>query len=160
MNQTSQQHAPRRIKPQSLGDYLEEMSKVVFQTGISWRVVESKWPGIRVALQGFDTEKTSKLSKSDLDKLVKDTRVIRNRRKLEAIVENARTMIRLEKEHGSFRNYLRANKSFEEVTKDLRKHFKFLGEIGSYHFLYVVGEKVPSYEKWCASSGRKHGSDG
>ena len=37
---------PERIQSNRLGDYLEIMSKAVFQSGISWRVVESKWPGI------------------------------------------------------------------------------------------------------------------
>ena len=41
--------APEQINPQSLGDYLGVMTKAVFQSGISWRVVESKWPGIQEA---------------------------------------------------------------------------------------------------------------
>jgi 3-methyladenine DNA glycosylase Tag len=45
---------PKKIKPQSLADYLEVMSKSVFQTGISWKVVEAKWPGTREAFHGFD----------------------------------------------------------------------------------------------------------
>src|SRR5712692_3324769 len=46
--------APQQIQPTRLGDYLEVMSKAVFQTGISWRVVDAKWPGIREAFQNFD----------------------------------------------------------------------------------------------------------
>ena len=45
-----EQGAPERIDPQTLGDYLEVMSKLVFQSGISYRVVDSKWQGIREAL--------------------------------------------------------------------------------------------------------------
>ena len=37
--------------------------------------------------------------------------------------------------------------------KDLRKQFKYLGDMGAYHFLWVVGEEVPSYEEWCRSRG-------
>jgi 3-methyladenine DNA glycosylase Tag len=40
---------PNNIKPQSLSDYLKVMSKAVFQTGISWKVIEAKWTGIRDA---------------------------------------------------------------------------------------------------------------
>ena len=149
----SQMQVPQRINPKSLGDYLEVMSKSIFQTGISWRVVGSKWPGIQSAFKGFNVKKIANFTKSDLDKLVKDTRVIRNRRKLEAIVGNARRMLELEKKHGSFRKYLRSHSNFDETVKDMRQQFKFLGDTGSYHFLYVVGEKVPSYQKWCASRG-------
>lgn len=143
--------APERVQINSLGDYLEVMSKAVFQTGISWRVVESKWPEIREALHGFDPEVIADFNEPELDALGQDKRVIRNRRKLEAIVGNARRMLELDKSHGGFRNYLRSHDSFEDTVKDLRKQFKFLGETGSYYFLYVVGEEVPAHEEYVAS---------
>ncbi len=143
--------APERVQINGLGGYLEVMSKAVFQTGISWRVVESKWPEIREALHGFDPEVIADFAEPELDALGQDKRVIRNRRKLEAIVGNARRMLELDKSHGGFRNYLRSHDSFEDTVKDLRKQFKFLGETGSYFFLYVVGEEVPAHEEYVAS---------
>ena len=143
--------APKQIEPTSPGDYLEVMSKSVFQTGISWSVVEKKWPGIREAFRGFDAQAVASMGERDIDKLAGDTRVIRNRRKLEAIVENANRLLQLEAEHGSFRSYLRSHGGFQATMKDLKKQFKFLGETGSYIFLYVVGEQVPPHEEWEAS---------
>ena len=145
--------APERIEPQTLGDYLEVMSRSVFQSGISWRVVEAKWPDIRDAFRGFDAEAVASLTEPDIDELATDKRVIRNRRKLAAIAGNARRMVELEEEHGSFRDYLRSHDDFDERVKDLRKQFKFVGEMGAYHFLWVVGDEVPDYETWCASRG-------
>ena len=145
--------APERIAPQSLGDYLEVMSKAVFQTGISWRVVESKWPGIKEAFRGFDAEAIANFTPMDLDGLGQDKRVIRNRRKLDAVVSNARRMLELDRSHDSFQRYLRSHDGFGETVKDLRKQFKHLGEMGCYYFLYVVGEQTPPYEEWCASHG-------
>ncbi len=141
---------PKRIKPQSLADYLEVMSKSVFQTGISWRVVDAKWPGIKEAFRGFEPRVISSLTVAEIDELVQDKRIIRNRRKIEAIVANASRLLELDSQYGSFKKYLRSFNSFEELTKDLRKNFKFLGEMGAYHFLWVVGEKVPSWEEWSA----------
>ena len=147
--------APTQIEPtESLGDYLEVMSKAIFQTGISWRVVETKWPGIRSALRDFDAYDVADMRDEDVDALVQDTRVIRNRRKLEAIVGNANRLVQLEREHGSFRNFLRSHADFDATVKALRKDFKFLGEMGCYYFLYVVGEDVPPYEEWCATRRR------
>ena len=137
--------APEQIDPRSVGDYLEVMSKAVFQTGISWKVVENKWPGIREAMRGFDATAIADFTEPDLEDLTKDKRVIRNRRKLDAIVQNARRMLELEKGHGTFRVYLRSHAGFEETAKDLRKQFKFMGDMGAYYFLYVVGEDVPSH---------------
>ena len=73
--------------------------------------------------------------------------MIRNRRKLEAIVGNAQRMIELEREHGGFRKYLRSQDAFASTVAMLRSNFKFLGEIGCYYFLYVVGEDVPPHEE-------------
>ena len=149
------QHEPERIEPESLGDYLEVMSKAVLQTGISWRVVETKWPGIREAFRGFDAETVANFTPSELEELVQDRRVIRNRRKLDAIVTNAQRILELDEAHAGFRAYLRSHDTFADIVKDLRKQFKFLGDTGCYYFLYVVGEEVPSYEEWFASRGVK-----
>ena len=96
--------APEKIQPTSLGDYLEIMTKAVFQSGISWRVVEAKWPGIKEAFKDFDTDVVTGFSEPELEELAQDTRVIRNRRKLSAIVSNAQRTVELDEEHGDFQN--------------------------------------------------------
>jgi 3-methyladenine DNA glycosylase Tag len=142
--------APTQIKPKSLSDYLDVLTRAVFQSGITWRVVEAKWPGTREALSDFDPEKVAGLTPKDVDELTADTRLIRNRRKIEATVENAETILALEHEHGDFKKYLRSFGDFESVAADLVKRFKFLGDTGAYYFLYVVGEAVPEHEQWMA----------
>ncbi len=146
--------APQKIQPRNLGDYLEVMSKAVFQSGMNWRVVDAKWDGIREAFSGFDPIAVASFGGPEMEGLVKDPRVIRNGRKLEAVVENARRMIELEEKHGSFQNYLQSHGGFEPCVADLRKQFRFMGDTGAYYFLWVVGEDVPSYEDWCTSRGR------
>ncbi len=146
--------APEQIQPSRLADYLEVMSKAVFQSGMSWRVVEAKWPGTRAAFRDFDPEAVAALSPDEVDTLCRDARVIRNRRKLEAVVANARAMLAAADEYGGFPAYLRAHGGFDATAADLRRRFRFLGDLGTYYFLWVVGEPVPSYEDWCASRGR------
>lgn len=140
--------APKRIEPKKLGDYLEVMSKAVFQSGMSWKVVESKWVGTREAFQGFDAEKVAALEGRALEALAKDKRLIRNRRKIAAVVDNAGRLIELEKEHGSFKKYLRSQGDFDATLAAIRKDFKFMGPTGVYYFLYVVGEEVPSHKEF------------
>jgi hypothetical protein len=146
--------APQQIEPKTLGDYLEVMSRSVFQSGISWKVVDAKWPGIRDAFHGFDAERVASMSEAEVDALVQDPRVIRNRRKLEAIAGNAARLIELDGEYGSFRAYLQSEGDFEATVKKLRKDFKFLGDFGCYILLYVVGEPVPPHDEFRASRGR------
>ncbi|HZD58720.1 MAG TPA: DNA-3-methyladenine glycosylase I [Anaerolineales bacterium] len=140
-----------QIDPASLDDYLKVMSKAVFQSGMSWRVVDSKWPGIQEAFQDFDARKVADFSALEVEALANDKRVIRNRRKLAAIVNNAQKMIELEREHGSFRSYLRSYGDFDATVAALCKDFKFMGPTGCYYFLYVVGEKVPPHEEFRAA---------
>ena len=140
--------APERIQPQKLGDYLEIMTKAVFQSGISWKEVQSKWPGIKDAFVDFDAETVAQFSEPELEALVQDTRVIRNRRKLEAIVSNAQRMLELDEQYGGFQQYLRSHADFRSTVQDIRKQFKFMGDTGTMYFLYVVGEEVPSHDQW------------
>ncbi len=140
--------APPQVEVESLNDYLEVMSKAVFQSGMSWRVVNAKWPDTNEAFHGFEIGRVAALTEEELDELAQDKRVIRNRRKLAAIIYNAQRIIELDTEHGGFINYLRSRDDFYDVVKDLRKQFKFLGDTGCYFFLYVVGEPVPPHEEW------------
>jgi 3-methyladenine DNA glycosylase Tag len=146
--------APKKIRPRGLSDYFEVLTKAVFQAGMSWRVVEAKWDGFRKAFLGFDPEKVARLTPKQIDKITKDPGVIRNKRKILATVDNADTMVSIDKEHGGFRKYLRSHGGFEETVTDLRREFSFLGDFGAYYFLYVVGEKVPPHDEWRKSRKR------
>ena len=60
---------------------------------MSWQVVEAKWDGFREAFAGFDPEAVAAFTGDDVERLAEDTRIIRNRRKIEATVHNAETML-------------------------------------------------------------------
>lgn len=147
--------APEQVDPQTLDDYLDVMSKAVFQSGISWKVVEAKWPSTREAFHNFDVQEVANMNEKDIDDLSNDTRVIRNYRKLQAIVTNAQRMLDLEAEHGAFKNYLQSQDDFDSTLKMIRKDFKFMGPFGIYYFLYVVGEEVPPHEDFDAQYRKK-----
>ena len=129
---------PPRIQPKRLSDYLEVMSQTVFWVGISWRVVESKWSGIREAFQGFDPMAVANLSPDDIDRLASDRRVIRHRGKLDAIVHNAGRILELDERYGSFNSYLSSHDETSRAVADVSDHFKYLGQMSAYQFLYSV----------------------
>lgn len=143
--------APQQIKPEKLADYLDVMSKAAFQSGISWKVVEAKWAGSREVFRGFDPQTLIELTPDEVDEMATDTRIIRNRRKVEATIHNAQVLLDLDGEYGGFQKYLRSHDDFPALVKDMRKRFKFLGDMGTYYFLYVIGEEVPSHEEWMRS---------
>jgi 3-methyladenine DNA glycosylase Tag len=144
---------PPRLKPRSLADYLDALSRQVFQGGMSWRVVDAKWPSMSEAFHGFDPEWVAALSIRQIDKLAADRRVIRNRRKIEGTVANAQTMLELDGEHRGFRRYLRSFEDYEALSADLGRRFRFIGDHSAYIFLWTVSEKVPPYEEWATSRG-------
>jgi DNA-3-methyladenine glycosylase I len=143
---------PKRIRPKSLADYLDVLSRIAFEAGLSGRVVEAKWDGIRHGFRDFEPERVARMTPKAVDKLVADERMIRSRTKIEATVANAETMLELDEEYGGFKRYLRSHDDFEATVKDLRKRFKFLGDHGAYRFLWIV-EKVPPYHEWAESRG-------
>ncbi len=147
--------APRKVDPKTLADYFQVLTKAVFQSGISWRVVEAKWDGLREALADLDPQRVAALGPPDIDRLMEDSRVIRNRHKLEATVDNATEMLALAEEYGDFKRYLRSHRGFDETAADLKRRFRFVGDFGAYYFLLVVGEDVPSHEEWQARRGRE-----
>jgi 3-methyladenine DNA glycosylase Tag len=146
---------PKRGRPRALAGYLEAITRAVFQGGISWRVVDAKWDGIRDAFAGFDPHAVADLDAHDIDLLMADARVVRNRAKLEGTVDNAQTLLELDAEYGGFRRYLRSHGSFEATVNDLKRQFRFLGDTGAYYFLYVVGEHVPPHDEWTEAHPRR-----
>ena len=150
---------PPRIKPKGLDDYLEQLSRGVFQAGISWRVVDAKWPGIRAGFHNFKIERVARLGDREIDKLAKDERLIRSRPKIAAVVHNAQAILDLERD-GGFRKHLRSFDEYEDLAKDLKKRFKFVGDSGAYHFLWTVSEPVPDWHEWSKAHGMSWGAKG
>ena len=143
--------APVQIKPTRLADYLEVLTKAAFQSGMSWQVVDAKWDGFRQAFAGFDPKTVAAFDDEDVERLAEDTRIIRNRAKIEATVHNAGVMLALDGEAGGFVGWLRGRGAFADIVAALRGEFRFLGDMGAYYFLYVVGERVPPHEEWMAA---------
>lgn len=141
-------NAPPRTKPTALAGYLEAMSRVVFTAGISWKVIEAKWDGITAAFDRFDPETIAAYTPDDLDRLMQDRRVIRNRKKIEAIAENAGELIVTDREFGGFEKYLDSFSDNDALIADLHKRFRFLGESVAHFFLFGIGYNIPAQDAW------------
>jgi 3-methyladenine DNA glycosylase Tag len=134
-------------KPTSLDGYLEFMTMVILTAGISHKVVQAKWDGITEALAGFDVRKIAALTPEDVDRLATDRRLIRNHKKIEAIVDNAAMLLELDKAPGGFAGRLDSLGGYEAQVADLRRNFRFLGPSSAHIFLAMVGEPVPESER-------------
>ena len=131
-------------KPKNDDGYFETMSRAVFAAGLNWKVIDNKWPEIKTAFENFSVRKVAGYHQDNIDKLMSDKRVVRNFKKLNAVVTNAKAIVLLQKHYKSVANYLDSFKDQpkEKLLKDLGKRFSFMGTTTAQMFLYGCGEKT------------------
>lgn len=145
---TPAQDIPGKIVPSKLADYLEIITIAVFQAGTSWAMVRNKWSNFRKAFAEFDPTAVSRFDQTDIDRLMQDTGILRSEKKIRGTIDNASALLALDSKYGSFQSYLRSFDDYDQLSADLQKRFKYLGEMSVYYFLFRVSEKVPPFEPW------------
>ena len=96
------------------------------QAGLSWITILKRRNAYRNAFVDFSAEKVARMTEQDVERLMQDSGIIRNRRKIEATISNARHFLEIQKEFDSFCNYLR---TFLPEGKPIINHWKTLSEI-------------------------------
>jgi 3-methyladenine DNA glycosylase Tag len=147
--------APRQLVPRSPADYFEVLTRAVFNAGMSWRVVQLRWPALAGAFADFDPGTVAAYDEQDIDRLVADERLIRSRGKLAAIPVNARTFVRLADAHDGFDTWLRGLGDYAARERALCKEFRYIGEFGAYWSQYTWMMEVPDYREWARVRGRR-----
>lgn len=121
------------------------------QAGLSWTTILNKQANFRRAFDEFDIEKIAAYTETERLRLLGDAGIIRNRLKIEAVIYNAQTVLKLQKEFGSFKNWLDGNapKTKEEWVKLFKKTFKFTGGEIVNEFLTSTGYLPNSHAPTC-----------
>ncbi|MGH7557928.1 MAG: DNA-3-methyladenine glycosylase I [Gemmatimonadota bacterium] len=130
------------------------------QAGLSWEIILRKREGYRRAFAGFDPEKVARFNRRSVQRLLKDTGIVRNRQKIESAIGNARAFLDVQDEFGSFADYLwgfvhdepirnrwrkieqipARTPLAETVSKNLKgRGFSFVGPTIVYAFLQATG---------------------
>ncbi len=125
-------------RPASDQQYFEILCLCLIQAGLNWASIRKHWPRYREGFLGF---RIGELARADADELLARDGVIKNRRKVEAVVHNAREFEAIAAEHGSFDAFLStlAPLSGPERVKALSKRFKQIGPEAGDYFLHAVG---------------------
>lgn len=131
-----------------------------FQAGLNWELILRKRENFRKAFDDFDVVKVSQYTDEDIDRLLNDTGIIRNRLKITSTINNAKRFLEVQNEYGSFSNYIwqfvegkpinnklesldempSKTEISEKMSKDLKKRsFKFVGPVICYSFMQGVG---------------------
>ena len=130
------------------------------QAGLSWRTILNKRTGYREAFDNFDVAKVAAYTQRDIDRLMANPGIVRNRLKIESAVKNARGVLKIQEEFGSLDAYLwrfvdgmpwqnawasladlpAKTEQSEAMSKDLKKRgFNFVGPTICYAFMQAVG---------------------
>ena len=140
----------RDRRPASDDVYFENMTRVIFLAGLSWKMIDKKWPNFKKAFKDFSIAEVARFGEEDMKRLMSDTGIVRNRAKIIAAINNAKQLQNTKNEHGSFLSYLdKLDKSnnYALVIKELGKKFSRLGPSSAHIFLYSVGEHVRRQEE-------------
>jgi DNA-3-methyladenine glycosylase I len=130
------------------------------QAGLSWLTILRRRENYRKAFHGFDPERMARFGRSELERLLADSGIVRNRRKLESAIGNARALLKVREVHGSFDRYIwrslggrpiqNAWKTVAEIpsrtedsdalSRELKRDgFTFVGSTICYAFMQAVG---------------------
>ena len=147
-------------------DLFELLILESFQAGLAWITVLKKREAFRKAFDNFDVKKVAAYDEIKVEKLLQNEGIIRSRGKINAAINNAKIFIEIQKEYGSFSNYIWAfteNKVIkntsgkipvstplsDKISKDLKKRgMKYVGTVIVYSYLQAIGV-VDDHEKDC-----------
>lgn len=126
------------------------------QAGLSWDTILKKKENFFAAYDNFKIVKVAGYNEKKIEKLLNNAGIIRNRLKINAAIENAKKILELQNEFGSFKNWLNHHHPLtkEEWVKLFKKHFRFTGGEIVNEFLMSVGylrgahtQDCPVYKK-------------
>ena len=134
-----------------------------FQAGLSWECVLNKREDFRKAFDGFDAEKIAVYDDNKIAELQNNKDIVRNKLKIWAAISNAKIFLEIQKEYGSFREYLKdftGEQQIIEVDKTtsplsdalsadlVKRGMKFVGSTIIYSYLQAIGV-ISSHEEEC-----------
>ena len=132
-------------RPITNAEYFENLTRCIFQAGLSWQLMANKWPNFQKAFNDFDVGKVAAYGAEDIKRLSGDSGIIRNKQKIIATIHNAREFERIAQEHGSIQAWLDSidkSHNYDRVVKTLRSRLKRVGPSTAHIFLWSIGEPI------------------
>ncbi len=130
---------------------LERLALEINQAGLSWLIVLRKRAAFHDAFRGFDPDVVAAFGPADEERLLQDARIIRNRRKVRAVIDNAARVCALRRDYGSFAGWLDANhpRAFADWVALFKRTFRFTGGEIVKEFLMSTGYLPGAHHPGC-----------
>ena len=110
------------------------------QAGLSWSTILHKREGYRHAFAGFDAERVARFGERDVERLLGDPGIVRNRLKVTSAIDNARAALAVQEERGSLAEVPAETVESRAMSKELkRRGFRFVGPTICYAFMQATG---------------------
>lgn len=111
------------------------------QAGLSWGIILKKQENFRQAFHFFNIQRIASFNELDVERLLGDAGIVRNKLKINAVIHNAKEIVKIQQEYGTFKNWLdnHSDKSIEDWVKLFRRTFKFVGGEIVVEFLMSAG---------------------
>ena len=121
--------------------YLEKLTRCIFVSGFSSKVIRHKWDGFLEVFQEFDIDKLSELADEDWQAMAEDTRIIRNKRKINAVRDNLKMVKNLSEEYQGFGKFMLSWGSENQVglMRFLNEQGNQIGDNTAQYFLRYIG---------------------
>lgn len=137
--------------------YFEMLTWFVFGAGLNYKVLRGKWPNFKKAFKNFNIAAVSKYDADDIDRLLADTGIVRNGKKIVGTIENAGELRAIAKEHGGMTPWIRSYRTDAPVLiKDTTKRFHHIGDTTARLFLTCAG--ALEYQTWKPTERQKKGT--
>lgn len=133
---------------------LERLALEINQAGLSWDLMLKKRAAFNKAFKNFEVDKVSRFGKREIERLLKDEGIIRNRLKIEAVIHNAKVVHGIQKEYGSFAAWIAKRSTPRKMEKEWvkifkQRGFKFVGGEIMKEFLQSIGHLPSPHDKMC-----------
>ncbi|MQX35092.1 DNA-3-methyladenine glycosylase I [Roseospira navarrensis] len=134
----------------------ERLCLEIFQAGLSWLLVLKKREALNAAFAGFDVDRVAAFDEADRARLLADSGIIRNRRKIDAVIQNAKRVQGLRDSHGGFAAWIEAHhpRDLPAWVKLFRTTFRFTGPEVVNEFLMSLGTLPGAHRDDCPAQAR------
>ncbi len=139
-----------------MADYLGVIARAVFQAGVRWAQIAKHWNAYRYAFADFDVATVAAYDDEAIERVLATAGVLRMRRKVLATIANARALLEVEREYGSFDRYVASFAGYTELAADMKRRFSFIGDMSVWYVLFRTGHAVPPFESWVQTIPGEH----